>query len=1006
MQDRNLKTSHWRCVINRIDDIPSLHSQNQQQEAADTMLPPSSIARLTIILSVMLTMLTFPLPETIGEETSAAERSEILFVRRIAPLFRDKCMACHGGDPEMIEGSLDLRSASVLERGGESGEPAVTPNKPNESAIYLASRRDHDDWPAMPPKEAEKLDDEQLKWMREWIETGAVWPDTDRRTEIESTHANKWSSEDGVPVKTSGGLASDWTNRKYDPEGLWAYQPVKNVELSTADGKNAIDVLIAKRLPDGLSVASPASRQVLIRRATFNLTGLPPTPEEIDAFVADKRTDAKAFETVVDRLLNSPRYGERMAQHWLDVVRYADSSGFANDYERGNAWRYRDYVIRSFNNDKPYDQFIREQIAGDEINPDDPEMVVAAGFLRMGPWELTGMEVPKVARQRFLDDVTNSVGETFFGHSLQCARCHDHKFDPVPTRDYYSIQAVFATTQIADRKAAFLDDENTSGFEEQEILQKRRQAYIDVLVETHAQLLKNAQAWFNQRLHDASKNEKKVIRQQKKRWDDAIAKATEEKRIEPFGYVRTQFRKQNIPQEEYPPKQVGLTPDQIGTNVVARKGMERLKWEMDRYQPFALSVYNGHTPKIDAVYAPLRMPKDRTSGELEHSCIHTGGDPFAQGEPVAPGTLSVVNDLVSVEIPRSIDGRRTAFANWVADPNNPLTTRVIVNRLWLWHFGKPLAANPNNFGATGGKPTHPQLLDYLASTFVEDGWSIKKLHRRILLSEAYRRSSAHRAPERLAKLDPLGHSYAVFHPRRLSAEELRDGMLSVSGELNAKLGGIPCRPEINIEVALQPRMVMGTFAPAWVPNPKPQQRHRRSIYVTRLRGLMHPMLEVFNSPAPDFSCERREASTVTPQVFSLFNGQNTYSRALALANRVWKAVEKSTPDDRNAEAIEQCFLLTLGRRPTQEESGELLAHWKTLEESLPAKARPSPPVLLTVKREAVEENTGEDFSFQEQLFANQAFEPDLQPSEVDRHVRALADLCLVILNCNEFVYVY
>lgn len=895
-----------------------------------------------------------------------------------------------------------------MTRGGESGELGLVPGKPEESSIFLAAARGEESFSAMPPKDAERLSKEQLSWLREWIATGARWPAKERTSEIEKEYAEKWSVEDGIPMATSGGLSDDWTNRKYDPAGLWAYRPVQKIGVSKAgkNGLNPIDVLIAEAMPEGLKAAPAGTRIELVRRATFDLTGLPPTPEEVAAFVNDERSNDQAFGSLIDRLLKSPHYGERMAQHWLDVVRYADSSGFANDYERGNAWRYRDYVIRSFNDDKPYDQFVREQIAGDEIMPDDPEGLVAVGFLRMGPWELTGMEVAKVARQRFLDDVTNSVGETFLGHSLQCARCHDHKFDPVPTRDYYSIQTVFATTQLAERQTPFLENENTDGFDEQKILQQRRQAYIDVLIRIHGELLKNAQTWFKERLGNASDDQKVTTLKQKKCWDEAIAKAQREKRIEPFGYVRQQFRNEGIPQDEYPPSKVGLTPDEIGTNTVARKGMERLKWEMDRYQPIALSVYNGHTPHINAVYAPLRMPQDRTNGELEYSCIHTGGDPFAKGEPVEPGTLSVISDLVSEDVPTSLDGRRTKFANWVADARNPLTTRVIVNRIWQWHFGKAIAGNPNNFGSTGGLPTHPKLLDHLADTFIQDDWSIKKLHRRIMLSAAYRRSSTHPSPEQRAELDPQQNSYAAFSPRRLTAEEIRDAMLAVTGELNSKLGGIPCRPEINIEVALQPRMVMGTFAPAWVANAKPEERHRRSIYATRLRGLMHPMLEVFHSPTPDFSCERREASTVTPQVFSLFNGQNTYSRALALANRVSQETKDVAVGERDAETLTRCFQLALGRRPADEEVNEFLAHWEKLEASLPEEARPSPPVLLTVKREAVEENTGERFTFEEQLFANQNFEPDLQPGDVDRHVRALADICLVILNSNEFVYVY
>ncbi|MCU0881011.1 MAG: DUF1553 domain-containing protein, partial [Pirellulaceae bacterium] len=246
----------------------------------------------------------------------------------------------------------------------------------------------------------------------------------------------------------------------------------------------------------------------------------------------------------------------------------------------------------------------------------------------------------------------------------------------------------------------------------------------------------------------------------------------------------------------------------------------------------------------------------RNAGELENTCILTGGDPFSPAEAVAPGVLSVIGDLGLPPIPDTVEGRRRAFADWVASPANPLTPRVIANRVWLWHFGEALAGNPNNFGSTGKRPTHPELLDWLAATLVAEGWSLKSLHRVIMTSAAYARSTEHPTREELSKLDPQGTSYAAFRPRRLTAEELRDAMLAATGELNPALGGIPCRPEINREVALQPRQVMGTFAAAWVPNPQPSQRHRRSLYVLKLRGLADPLLEVFNAPGPDFSCER------------------------------------------------------------------------------------------------------------------------------------------------------
>lgn len=923
---------------------------------------------------------------TLAADTPA----ELLYVRRIAPLFSEKCLSCHGNDPQKIKGGFDMRSLESVMRGGDSEEPAIMPGKPEQSPLYLAVTRRHDDWKPMPPKEADKLYAEQVDWIKEWIAGGAPWPAKARADEIAKANVAKWAAEDGSPVKTSGGLSAEWTNRKYKPEGLWAYQPVKKPS-TTAAGSAAIDEIIRTRLPADLPVALPADRVTLIRRATFDLTGLPPAPEETNAFTHDPLPDAEAFAKVVDRLLASPHYGERMAQHWLDVVRYADSSGFANDYVRGNAWRYRDYVVRAFNEDKPYDRFVREQIAGDEIDPANPEMLVATGFLRMGPWELTAMEVAKIARQRFLDDVTNSVGETFLAHSLQCARCHDHKFDPVPTRDYYGIQAVFGTTQLAERAAAFLPAENTNGFEEKQYLEQSRADHLATLAMLDEKSLKASEAWFAEKKIDSTQ------------WLAALDRARHMPKLQRgslFSTARNLLLKQGVPENQFPPRQLGWTQEELGLERIANKGLERLSWELERYEPFALTVYDGRTPQVTAVVRPQRMATDRmTAGELEDACVHIGGDPFSKGPAVSPCVLSALGDVQKTPIPDSIEGRRKAFAEWVASRDNPLTTRAIVNRIWLWHFGQAIAGNPNNFGSTGKKPTHPELLDWLAATLIENGWSFKAMHRLIMNSEAYRRSTEYPDRKLLAEKDPNGTSYAVFKSRRLTAEELRDAMLAATGELNLTIGGIPNRPEINLEAALQPRQVMGTFAAAWTPNPLPQQRNRRSLYALKLRGLVDPAMEVFNAPAPDFSCERREASTVTPQVFSLFNSKASYTRALALAARV----TRETKSDRAA--VERCFLLTCGRAPDEKEITACLAHWNRLQ------TQPSPALVFTrppleVRRDAIEENTGEKFSFAEKLHACADFVPDLQPGDVDARTRALADVCLAIFNTNDFAYVY
>ncbi|MFN0120989.1 MAG: PSD1 and planctomycete cytochrome C domain-containing protein, partial [Blastocatellia bacterium] len=694
----------------------------------------------------------------------ANDEAEVLFIRRIAPLLQAKCLACHGQDEKQIKGKLDLRSRAGLRKGGASGQPALIPGQPEASPLYLAvTRAAASDWSPMPPKEADQLNAEQVAWIRHWIAAGAPWPDAARARELTAAHADQWAAEDGIAVKTSGGLSPDWTNRKYKPEGLWAYQPAPRPVVKPPANRNPIDALLAARLPAGLPLAPLADRVTLIRRANFDLTGLPPAPAEVAAFLRDPLPEAQAFANVVERLLASPHYGERMAQHWLDVVRYADSSGFANDYERGNAWRYRDYVVRSFNADKPYTQFVREQIAGDEIAPDDPEMLVATGFLRMGPWELTGMEVAKIARQRFLDDVTNSVGETFLAQSLQCARCHDHKFDPVPTRDYYAVQAVFAATQLAERPAPFLPSENTRGFAEKKYLEARRAEHLATLQRLDEKSVQAAVDWFREKGIDPT------------RWNAAIAQAQGRANkarefADVFSAARNALMRQGVPEEQFPPKLYGFTPEDYGNERVARKGLERLKWELERYEPFALSVYNGYTPNVKAVYQPLRVPANRlTEGELEETAILIYGDPFALGEKVKPGVLSIVGAAPKTPIPSALEGRRKAFADWVASAENPLTTRAIVNRVWLWHFGQPLAGNPNNFGSTGKRPTHPELLDWLAATFVEQGWSVKALHRLIMNSEAYRRSAQHPDPKALAEKDPNGISYAAFKPRRLSA---------------------------------------------------------------------------------------------------------------------------------------------------------------------------------------------------------------------------------------------
>ena len=903
---------------------------------------------------------------------------ELLFALEVQPLFAAKCAACHADDPADLGGGFDLRTRETLLTGGESGEDGVVPGDHAAGTLYDLLK--WEDGYGMPPKEADKLTEQQRWAVRDWIDAGAPWPDEATVAAIRAAHA------EGVTMKTSGGLSADWTERRYDPADLWAYRPLTDPAVPTtppgfAEPADPADAFLNDRLAAAdLAPAPRADRRTLIRRATFDLTGLPPAPDEVAAFLADGRDDRAAFAAVVDRLLASPHFGEKFGANWLDVVRYADSGGLANDFERPNAWRYRDYVARAFNADKPFDRFLTEQLAGDELvdagalaadSPEGIDAVLATGFLRMGPWEHTGMSVAKVSRQQFLDDVTDTVGQAFLAQPLQCAKCHDHKFDPIPTRDYYAIQASFATTQFAERRVPFHPAEDPRGFGEAEYLRERVAAAKADLKRVAEKRQALERAWYAERGLE---------------WNGRSVKQAA-----------------GEPPDRVAPKDVGLEPADLGRERIANKAIQRHGWELDRYEPFAFAVYSGASPKMKPVYSALRLPGDRAAGTVEPGAILTGGDPFSPGEAVEPGALSAALFAADPDaadpLPATVAGRRTALAGWLTDPANPLPARVYANRLWQWVFGRGIAANANNFGGGGAAPTHPALLDHLATRLINGGWRTKPLVRALLLSDAYARSSVHPDPAAVAARDPDRALLAASRPRRLTAEELRDAMLSVSGELNPAVGGVPVRPEIEPEVALQPRQVMGTFAPAWQPNPEPERRRRRTFYTLKLRGLWDPLLETFNAPSPAAPCEARETSTIAPQALALLNGGNTFGRALAAAQSV---LDEDPADD--GAAVAALFRRAFGREPSPGEREACVSHWHamtTRHASLHfAPARPPAEVTRT----AVEENTGERFTYVETLEQAAAFEPDLQPADAAPRTRGLAEVALVLLNANEFLY--
>ena len=884
-----------------------------------------------------------PTENVTQESETTFSEGEKLFALHVQPLISEKCLACHGADQDAIEGGLDLRNRESMLAGGDNFEDKVlVPGNAGASALFRTAKRSEEGY-EMPPKEAEALSQEQYWHLRDWINAGAPWPNEQRSTLI------RQQFDQGIVVDTSKALSDDWQFRRYEAQNLWAYRPLQKV--SVPNNAHPIDYLIDQSLKQAeLPAAGQASATTIARRLSFGLTGLPPQVEAADAFVQQYRNDpGQAINDYAQQLMASPHYGEHFAQRWLDVVRYADTAGFANDYSRPNAWRYRDYVIRAFQNDVPFNTFVQQQLAGDELDDRKGENLIATGFLRMGPWEQTSMSVFKETRQQWLDDITDTVGQAFLGHALQCAKCHDHKFDPVPTRDYYRMMAVFSTTQFAERDVAFLSAENQANFA-------------------------NSDNWVNEKIQAYQQQSEELNQQvsQKREQETGDAKVGDN----------------------------GLAPGDEASLARMNKNMQRHRLELDRTKPIALTVYTGKTIQYRNVSTRLLMPANPwNKGQFDTDAILAGGNIYSPTDPVMPGALSAAESLGNMNhqpFPASRGKRRLALARWITSPDNPLTARVIVNRVWSWHFGSGLAGNPNNFGATGAAPTHGPLLDYLARWFMDNDWSVRKLNQLIVSSRVYRRNSTHPHPELVAQRDSQNKLYAVFQPRRLTAEEIRDAMLACSGELNRQVGGISCRPDLNLEVAFQPRQIMGGTASVYEPDPLPSQRNRRTIYAEKIRGLRDPFMETFNQPGPDKSCELRETSIIAPQALTLLNSEEVLQRAIAMADQLIQ--RQATPK----ETIRQAFEICLGRQPDEAETMLCLQHWRQ-HAALPAPPEPT-AIADQLQRTVMAEKTGQPYSFVEHMPAYKNYQADLQPADVSATTRGLATVCLVLFNSNEFLY--
>lgn len=714
---------------------------------------------------------------------------DIDFISRILPILEQNCQKCHG--PERPKGGLRLDSRAAAIRGGDSSDHVLVPGKSLESDLIKRLRSTDPDV-MMPPK-GKRVSPEQIDLLARWIDAGASWPETEAAVS---------------PVAPGRAITPE--QRAY-----WAFQPIPKPKLPAVARpdrvRTPIDAFLLARLEhEGIEPAPETSKLDLIRRVSYDLTGLPPTAKEIDAFLTDPAPDA--YERVVDRLLASLRYGERWGQHWLDVVRFGESEGFEYDTPVSNLWRYRDYVIDSFNADKPYDLFVREQIAGDEIDPQNRELLIAAGFHRLGPVRRNaGNQEVASSRNEVLTDRTDIIGAAFLGVTLGCARCHDHKFDPILQKDYYRLQAFLASTDERTVSLAAPEEEaaykaRTSGLQEQLVPLKKR--------------LKTAQG---------------------------------EERI--------------------------LLEVQI----------ERLE---DQKPPAPPAINTVHDlPEPTRIHVLRRGEWDKK------------GDPVGMRFPTV-----LVSESIK-ELPLTTPNPRRELARWLTDPSHPLTSRVLVNRVWLHHFGRGLVKTPNDFGINGEKPSHPELLDYLATAFMEGGWRLKPLHKLIVLSRAYRQAFATPETAKALARDPDNRWLWRFDRRRLSAEELRDSMLAVSGVLNPDMGG----PSVFVPV--DPELVGALYKPTqWAVTHDREQHHRRSIYLVAKRNLRLPSLEVFDQPSLNSSCGRRECSTHAPQALELLNGSLSNPLAEAFAERLRREAG-ADPADR----IDLGFRLATGRMPNLEE---------------------------------------------------------------------------------------
>lgn len=898
-----------------------LDARSRNPRPVRVLVPPRPTpapARLAVLLLASATCFALP--------GFAALDEPLDFGRDVMPILSANCFACHGADAGNRQAKLrlDRREDAIADR---DGLPVIIPGHPERSEVIHRISSDDEEERMPPPDRAHKLSEAQIGILKRWIKEGA----------------------------------------EYTPH--WAFVPPRDPPVPTPRNRawvrSPIDAFVLSRLESaGLAPAAPASRETLIRRASLDLIGLPPTPEEVAAFVADRSPDA--WPKLIERLLASPHYGERWGRHWLDVARYADSGGFETDLFFGHAWRFRDYVIRSLNADKPFDRFIKEQIAGDELFPDDPEARLATGFFTVGPvLQEAGMVTGKLEYDQ-QTDAADTTGAAFLGLTVGCARCHDHKYDPVSQRDYFALQAIFAASDQADftpagtklRERAALKSTLNEFETEQARLRAlrerdpvRRGQYIRQIGESFIASDREfgARVEATRRYHvlrGAVDRYHRVLAAGAATEPSIAAKFTEEEDGDDASVVAFKaeltglLRAPSVSLEEHELLELGIVALR---NPERRRGggnsngprppslRQRFRDAPDPAAKRALLVEVGREQldlrKPEGFLDDLDTLRDRLGQErlddpnilpirvlahretpfevklLQRGELEMPGEVVA---PALPAQFAAQPDLSSLPANR----RRAALAEWIASPDHLLTARVIVNRAWQWHFGEGIVRTPNDFGLQGARPTHPELLDWLALEFVRLGWSLKQLHRVIMTSSTYQMGAT--VDERTLERDPDNLLLSRFQPRRLEAEAVWDSLLSVSGRMNPTMYGLPFAPPLDEQEQI------GNFR-KW-PVSTPEESNRRAVYILVKRSFRFPTLSAFDLPDNITSCGRRDITTVPNQALTLMNNSFVQELAGAFAERLLRET-----DGRPAAVVDRAWRLAFGRAPSAAEKREAVA---------------------------------------------------------------------------------